>query len=137
MAGFDPDAYLAQKPAAAPAAFDPDAYLATVSGGPRKTGTIVDQIPGSSVKAPAATQPVGKDFTFGQKVMGALEVAPALLTSAVTAPIVEAPKRAFALVKKLAAECRLSSTNLAQQPVNSTLATSATRLPAPVCKVCP
>jgi hypothetical protein len=92
MAGFDPDAYLAQKPAAAPAAFDPDAYLATVSGGPRKTGTIVDQIPGSSVKAPAATQPVGKDFTFGQKVMGALEVAPALLTSAVTAPIVEAAK---------------------------------------------
>lgn len=61
-------------------------------GGPRKTGTIVDQIPGSSVKAPAATQPVGKDFTFGQKVMGALEVAPALVTSAVTAPIVEGAK---------------------------------------------
>lgn len=60
--------------------------------GPRKTGTIVDQIPGSSVKAPAATQPVGKDFTFGQKVMGALEVAPALVTSAVTAPIVEGAK---------------------------------------------
>ena len=61
-------------------------------GGPRKTGTLVDQIPGSSVKAPAATQPVGKDFTFGQKVMGALEVAPALVTSAVTAPIVEGAK---------------------------------------------
>jgi len=61
-------------------------------GGPRKTGTLVDQIPGSSVKAPAATQPVGKDFTFGQKVMGALEVAPALATSAVTAPIVEGAK---------------------------------------------
>lgn len=92
MAGFDPDAYLAQKPAAAPAAFDPDAYLAAVTGGPRATGTLVDQIPGSSVKAPAATQPVGKDFTFGQKVMGALEVAPALVTGAVTAPIVEASK---------------------------------------------
>lgn len=61
-------------------------------GGPRKTGTLVDQIPGSSVKAPAATQPVGKDFTFGQKVMGALEVAPALVTGAVTAPIVEGAK---------------------------------------------
>lgn len=61
-------------------------------GGPRKTGTLVDQIPGSSVKAPAATQPIGKDFTFGQKVMGALEVAPALVTSAVTAPIVEGAK---------------------------------------------
>lgn len=92
MAGFDPDAYLAQKPAAAPAAFDPDAYLAAVTGGPRATGTMVDQIPGSSVKAPAATQPIGKDFTFGQKVMGALEVAPALVTGAVTAPLVEAAK---------------------------------------------
>lgn len=92
MAGFDPDAYLAQKPAAAPAAFDPDAYLAAVTGGSRATGTMVDQIPGSSVKAPAATQPIGKDFTFGQKVMGALEVAPALVTGAVTAPLVEAAK---------------------------------------------
>jgi len=92
MAGFDPDAYLAQKPAAAPAAFDPDAYLAAVTGGPRATGTLVDQIPGSSVRAPASTQPVGKDFTFGQKVMGALEVAPALVTGAVTAPIVEGAK---------------------------------------------
>lgn len=31
MAGFDPDAYLAKKPTAAPAAFDPDAYLAAVA----------------------------------------------------------------------------------------------------------
>jgi hypothetical protein len=37
MAGFDPDAYLAQKPAAAPAAFDPDAYLAAVAPVARKT----------------------------------------------------------------------------------------------------
>ncbi len=92
MAGFDPDAYLAQKPAAAPAAFDPDAYLAAVTGGPRATGTMADQIPGSNVKAPAATQPIGKDFTFGQKVMGALETVPALVTGAVTAPIVEGAK---------------------------------------------
>ena len=93
MAGFDPDAYLAQKPAAAPAAFDPDAYLAAVSGGPRATGSLVDQIPGSSVKAPAATQPIRtKDFTLGQKVMGALETVPALATGALTAPLVEAAK---------------------------------------------
>lgn len=31
MAGFDPDAYLAQKPGAAPAAFNPDAYLAAAA----------------------------------------------------------------------------------------------------------
>lgn len=37
MAGFDPDAYLAQKPAAAPAAFDPDAYLAAVAPTTRKS----------------------------------------------------------------------------------------------------
>lgn len=92
MAGFDPDAYLAQKPAAAPAAFDPDAYLAAVTGGPRATGTMVDQIPGSSAKAPAATQPIGKDFTFGQKVMGALETVPALAVGALTSPLVEAAK---------------------------------------------
>jgi hypothetical protein len=92
MAGFDPDAYLAQKPAAAPAAFDPDAYLAAVEPMARKTGTMVDQIPGSSVRAPAATQPVGKDFTFGQKVMGAIETVPALVTGALTAPLVEGAK---------------------------------------------
>ena len=93
MAGFDPDAYLAQKPAAAPAAFDPDAYLAAVGGGPRATGTMIDQIPGSSVKAPAATQPIRtKDFTMGERLIGALEVAPALVTGAVTAPIVEGSK---------------------------------------------
>lgn len=93
MAGFDPDAYLAQKPAAAPAAFDPDAYLAAVGGGPRATGTMVDQIPGSSVKAPAATQPIRtKDFTVGERIMGALETVPALATGALTAPFVEGSK---------------------------------------------
>lgn len=35
MAGFDPDAYLAQKPSA-PAAFDPDAYLGNEIPGPRR-----------------------------------------------------------------------------------------------------
>ncbi len=92
MAGFDPDAYLAQKPAAAPAAFDPDAYLAAVTGGPRATGSLADQIPGSSVKAPAATAPAAKDFTFGQKVMGALETVPALAVGALTGPVVEGAK---------------------------------------------
>lgn len=86
MAGFDPDAYLAQKPAAAPAAFDPDAYLAAVTGGPRKTGTIVDQIPGSSVKAPAATQPIIADRpqTLGERVLGVIETPAALAANMVT-----------------------------------------------------
>ena len=93
MAGFDPDAYLAQSaPSFAPLAFNPDAYLASGTG-PRKTGTIVDQIPGSSVKAPAATAPIRtKDFTLGQKIMGAAETVPALVTGALTAPIVEGSK---------------------------------------------
>ena len=59
----------------------------------RQTGTIVDQIPGSNVQAPAATAPVQtKPFTFGQKIMGAIETVPALVTGAVTAPIVEGAK---------------------------------------------
>jgi hypothetical protein len=92
MAGFDPDAYLAQQSAAAPAAFNPDAYLAATTGGPRKTGTAVDQIPGYGGAVPAATAPTPKDFTFGEKLRGAVEVVPALVTGAVTAPIVEAAK---------------------------------------------
>ena len=86
MAGFDPDAYLAQKPAAAPAAFDPDAYLAAVTGGPRATGTMVDQIPGSSVKAPAATQPIIADRpqTFGERFAGVIETPAALAANMVT-----------------------------------------------------
>jgi len=93
MAGFDPDTYLAKSaPSFAPLAFDPDAYLASGSI-PRVTGNpLVDQIPGSSVKAPAATAPVPKDFTFGQKVMGAIETVPALAVGALTAPVVEASK---------------------------------------------
>jgi hypothetical protein len=68
---FDPDAYLAQTapPAAAPPPFDPDAYLrATSKGapGPRMTGGIVDQIPGSSVRAPAAVPT--QNVSTGQKV---------------------------------------------------------------------
>ena len=93
MAGFDPDAYLAQKPAAAPAAFDPDAYLAAVAPVARKTGTIVDQIPGYGGPVPAAIEPVRtKNYTLREKLAGAAEVIPALVTGAVTAPIVEASK---------------------------------------------
>lgn len=93
MAAFDPDAYLAQKPAAAPAAFDPDAYLAAVAPVARKTGTIVDQIPGYGGPVPAATEPVRtKNYTLREKLAGAAEVIPALVTGAVTAPIVEASK---------------------------------------------
>lgn len=68
---FDPDAYLAQTATSATPlpTFDPDAYLqAELRGvsGPRLTGSIVDQIPGSSVQAPAATQT--QDVSTGQKM---------------------------------------------------------------------
>jgi hypothetical protein len=73
MAGFDPDAYLAKKPSAAPPAFDPDAYLAAVAApssgiptGPRATGTIVDQIPGYGGPVPAADN--APTLTTGQKI---------------------------------------------------------------------
>jgi hypothetical protein len=72
MAGFDPDAYLAKRPAAAPQAFDPDAYLAAVAApssgipGPRATGTIVDQIPGYGGPVPAADN--APSLTTGQKI---------------------------------------------------------------------
>ena len=67
---------------------------ATATNAPPSTGNpLVDQIPGSSVQAPAATAPVRtKNFTLGQKIMGAIETVPALVTSAVTAPIVEGAK---------------------------------------------
>jgi len=88
---FDPDKYLASAPA-----FDPDAYLRSTGGeipGPRKTGTLVDQIPGYDRPVPAATAPIRtKDFTLGEKIRGAAEVIPTLATGAVTAPIVEASK---------------------------------------------
>lgn len=97
MAGFDPDAYLAQKAqSVTPVAFDPDAYLRATSGGipgPRKTGTIVDQIPGSSVRAPASTAaPERPESGFFGKLMAPLETAVTLGTSAITAPIVEGAK---------------------------------------------
>jgi hypothetical protein len=105
MAGFDPDAYLAQKPAAAPAAFDPDAYLAAVSGGLRATGTMVDQIPGSSVKAPAATQPITPDRpqTFGERVMGVIETPAAISTCArLTAHSIESNALSMSIMPSLA-----------------------------------
>ena len=93
MAGFDPDAYLAQKPAAAPAAFDPDAYLAAVTGGPRATGTMVDQIPGSSVRAPASTAaPERPKSNLVGKLLSPLETAVTLGTGMVSSPIVELAK---------------------------------------------
>lgn len=65
----------------------------TPTDGPRMTGSLADQIPGSGVQAPAATAPVQtKPFTLGQKIMGAIETVPALVTGAVTAPIVEGAK---------------------------------------------
>jgi hypothetical protein len=92
MAGFDPDAYLAQSAAAAPPAFDPDAYLRATSS-PRKTGTRADQIPGSSVAAPAPTAaPARPESGFFGKLMAPLETAVTLGTSAITAPIVEGAK---------------------------------------------
>jgi hypothetical protein len=93
---FDPDKYLAQKQSMPPVAFDPDAYLRATSGGvstPRKTGTIVDQIPGSSVQAPASTAaPERPESGFFGKLMAPLETAVTLGTSAITAPVVEGAK---------------------------------------------
>ena len=61
--------------------------------GPRKTGTAVDQIPGYGGPVPAATAPApAKSYTIGQKLAGAAEIIPAMVTGAVTAPIVEASK---------------------------------------------
>lgn len=55
MAGFDPDAYLAQKPAAALPAFNPDAYLAAMpSSGIPAGRSGVSQIPGYGGAVPTA-----------------------------------------------------------------------------------
>jgi hypothetical protein len=60
---------------------------------PRKTGTTIDQIPGSSVKAPASTAaPERPESGFFGKLMAPLETAVTLGTSAITAPIVEGAK---------------------------------------------
>lgn len=96
MAAFDPDAYLAQKPAAAPLAFDPDAYLAASTSGipsPRKTSGLADQIPGYGGAVPAATAPVAPARTsMLDKLRGGVETGAALVSGAVTAPIIEASK---------------------------------------------
>ena len=94
---FDPDAYLAQKPAAPPAAFDPDAYLRATAAnvpGPRRTGTAVDQIPGYGGLVPAATAPAAPTTpaTLRERLLAPVETAVALGTSAITAPIVEGAK---------------------------------------------
>lgn len=93
---FDPDAYLAKTQTAPPVAFDPDAYLRATSGNttnPRKTGSVADQIPGSSVRAPASTAaPERPESGFFGKMMAPLETAVSLGTSAITSPIVEGAK---------------------------------------------
>lgn len=93
---FDPDKYLAQKQAAPPIAFDPDAYLKATSSGipaPRKTGTVVDQIPGYGGPVPASTAaPERPESGFFGKLISPLETAVTLGTSAITAPIVEGAK---------------------------------------------
>lgn len=93
---FDPDAYLAQKPAAPPAAFDPDAYLQATAAnipGPRRTGTRADQIPGYGGPVPAATAPVSTaPASFTERLLAPLETGVALATNAITAPVVEGAK---------------------------------------------
>lgn len=99
MAGFDPDAYLAKKPSAAPPAFDPDAYLAAVAApssgipGPRATGAAVDRIPGYGGPVPTSTAaPARPESGFLGKLLSPVETAIGLGTSLVTSPIVEASK---------------------------------------------
>ena len=96
---FDPDAYLASKQAAPAApAFDPDAYLRATGGGipsgPRKTGTIVDQIPGYGRPVPAATAPIAPNapVSLQERLLAPVETVVALGTGAITAPIVEGAK---------------------------------------------
>lgn len=93
---FDPDAYLAQKPATPPAAFDPDAYLRATGGGvpgPRRTGTAADLIPGYGGPVPAPTTPPrAAPATLRERVLAPVETAVALTTGAITAPVVEAAK---------------------------------------------
>ena len=96
MAGFDPDAYLAKKPSAAPPAFDPDAYLAAVAApssgipGPR---AAVDRIPGYGGPVPASTAaPARPESGFIGKLLSPVETAIGLGTGLVTSPIVEASK---------------------------------------------
>lgn len=61
--------------------------------GPRKTGTIVDQIPGYDGPVPAATVPIQtQPRSLVDKLRGGAEAAAALTTGAVTAPLIEAAK---------------------------------------------
>ena len=72
MAGFDPDAYLAQKPAAAPPAFNPDAYLAAIpsSGIPAGRGGVspIPTEPGANL-APTVAPPL----SMADKIRGVIE----------------------------------------------------------------
>lgn len=61
--------------------------------GPRQTGQLADQIPGYGKPVPAVQTPIRTTpATTGEKIMGAIEVAPALIANAVTAPIVDVAK---------------------------------------------
>jgi hypothetical protein len=61
--------------------------------GPRRTKSLVDQIPGSSVQAPASTAaPERPESGFFGKLMAPVETAVTLGTSAITSPIVEGAK---------------------------------------------
>jgi hypothetical protein len=65
----------------------------TPTGGPRMTGSLADQIPGSGVQAPASTAaPARPESGFFGKLMAPVETAVTLGTSAITAPIVEGAK---------------------------------------------
>lgn len=94
---FDPDAYLAKQPAAAPPAFDPDAYLKATSGGvpgPRRTAGAADQIPGYGGPVPAPTSAAAPTApaSFVERLLAPVETAVALGTGAISAPIVEGAK---------------------------------------------
>ena len=90
MAGFDPDAYLAKKPSAAPSAFDPDAYLAAVaapsSGIPTGRGGV-SQIP---TEPGANLAPTVAPVSMRDRIMGVIETPAALaggLAGGMVAPV--------------------------------------------------
>lgn len=87
---FDPDKYLASTPAST---FDPDAYLRSTGGGIPTGRSMVDQIPGYGGPVPAATTPIRtKPTSMADKLRGAVETGAALVSGAVTAPIVDVSK---------------------------------------------
>jgi hypothetical protein len=91
---FDPDAYLAKQPSAAPPAFDPDAYLRAAAGGmpgPRRTGTAADKIPGyGGVVPPSAAAPApqkGEGGFLGETLGGLIETPFAVGANLLSGPV--------------------------------------------------